>query len=230
MLATRSKQASIRIDWVVQQALKNLLMHMEPVVYLRKRLSSRENGTLVNIGRYFDSQWQTYLSAILSLNLAVDNANVLEIGPGPILANGIRFIAEGAARYTAIDRFDILRRDGPVRRAYHELVARLSLEQQQRCLGLIADQTGGRLFDSRIESVVAKIEECGEQLDRGRWDFVVSFDVLEHVDDLTGTLRAIRTLLKPGGVMIHRVDVGADNVTANVHRLAHLVFRTAPGI
>ncbi len=220
----KREEAPIGIDWVVQQVLKNLLMHIEPVVHLRKRLSSRQNDPLVSVGSYFDSQWRTYRNAIVSLNLSVHAANVLEIGPGPILANGIRFIAEGAASYTALDRFDLLRRDREVRRAYRELIGRLSCEQQRRCLGLITDGRDGRLFDSRIQSVVAKIEEGAGKLGLGKWDFVVSFDVLEHVDDLVATMRTVRDLLKPGGVMVHRVDVGAHNVTADVHRLSHLAF------
>jgi len=217
------EEKTVGIDWVAQQVLKNLLMHLEPVVYLRKRLSSRQNDPLSTIGSYFDIQWRTYRDAILDLHLSVDDCTVLEIGPGPILANGIRFIAEGAASYTAFDRFNLLRRDDKVRRAYRELIGRLPREQQQTCQGLVADNHG-ILFDNRIHGIVAKIEEADGKIGVGTLDFVVSFDVLEHIDDLPATMRAIRRLLKPGGVMIHRVDVTVHNAATDVHRLAHLVF------
>jgi SAM-dependent methyltransferase len=210
------------MDWIVQQVLKNLLMHVEPIVYLRKRLFSRENDPLSSIGEYFDFQWQTYRDAIAGAKLSFGSTNILEVGPGPILANGVRSIAEGATSYTALDRFDLLRRDIAVRRAYKELIDRLPDEQRQRCLGLITEGSEARMFDDRIQSIVGKIEDSTEKLANGKWDFVVSFDVLEHVDDLTATLRSIRRLLKPGGVMVHRVDVTIHNATPDTHRLAHL--------
>ncbi len=219
---TEGRQVGIR--WAAEQALKNLLMHFGPVVYLRKRLFSLQNDPLSSIGSYFDVQWQTYRDAIAGVNLSVDSSDVLEIGPGPILANGVHFIAEGAASYTALDRFDLLRRDSQVRSAYQELIRRLPSDQQQRCLGLIAEGDRGKLFDERIQNIVAKIEEPGGQLGSGKWDFVVSFDVLEHVDDLAGTMRTVRSLLKPGGMMVHRVDVTIHNAAEDVHRLAHLAF------
>jgi SAM-dependent methyltransferase len=221
----KMEESALGIDWVVRQVLKNLLMHLEPFVYLRKRLFSRQNDPRSMIGGYFDFQWQTYRDAIESLHLVVDATNTLELGPGPILANGVRFIAEGAASYTALDRFDLLRDDREVRRVYRELIGQLSCEQQQRCQGLIADDDAGRkLFDSRIQSVVAKIEDSSEKIGIGHFDLAVSFDVLEHVDDLVATMRSIRSLLKPGGIMIHRVDVSIHGADTDVHRLAHLVF------
>jgi SAM-dependent methyltransferase len=210
------------IDWVLRQVLMNLLMQISPVVYLRKRLFSRQNNPLARIGLN-DGQWQAYRDAIADAKLAVEGADILEIGPGPILANGVRFIAEGAKSYTALDRFDLLRRDPEVKQAYRELIALLPYEQQQRCPGLIAEQNGA-LFDQRIKSIVAKIEDALEKVGLGQLDFIVSFDVLEHVDDLATTMRTIRRLLRPGGVMIHRVDVTVHNAPSGIHRLAHLTF------
>src|SRR5579872_1028921 len=108
----------VGIDWAARQIVMNLMMHNEAVVHLRKRLFSRENDPSERLTDYGDFQWQIYRDAIVSLKLGLEAANVLELGPGPILANGIRFIAEGAASYTALDRFDLLRRDAEVRRAY----------------------------------------------------------------------------------------------------------------
>ena len=54
----------IGIDWVVQEVLKNSLMHLEPVVRLRKRFFSRQNDPGARIGDYFDLQWETYSRAL----------------------------------------------------------------------------------------------------------------------------------------------------------------------
>jgi SAM-dependent methyltransferase len=209
-------------SWILREAAKNFAMHFEPVVRLRKRIFAKQNNPHALIGEYFDLQWQTYTSALQESGLRVAGADVLEFGTGPVLANGVRFIAEGAASYTALERFDLLRRDVAVREAYRQLIRGLPAEQQERCRGLIREDSSPCLFDARIKSVVKKVEETVAEVEQAKWDFVISFDALEHVDDLFSTLRSIRSFLKPGGVMIHRVDVGAHNVTSNVHRLAHL--------
>jgi SAM-dependent methyltransferase len=215
-------EQSLGKSWILREIAKNLAMHFEPIARIRKRVFAAQNNPHVLIGEYFDLQWQTYRRSLLDSKLNVDRANILELGTGPILANGVRFIAEGAASYTALERFDVLRQDVEVRQAYRELIKRLPPEQQQRCRGLLCDAGAPRLFDSRIKCLVTKIEEAVAKVESAKWDFVFSFDVLEHVDDLFSALRSIRSLLKPGGVMIHRVDVGAHNVNSNVHRLAHL--------
>jgi SAM-dependent methyltransferase len=46
-------------------------------------------------------------------------------------------------------------------------------------------------------------------LEAGRWDAVCLFDVLEHVDDEAGALRACRTLLAPGGRLVLTVPAYA---------------------
>ncbi len=79
-----------------------------------------------------------------------------------------------------------------------------------------------QVIRNRIRSLVAKIEEADGKIGVGELDFVVSFDVLEHIDDLVAAMRTIRRLLKPSGVMIHRVDVTVHNATTDVHRFAHL--------
>jgi len=151
-------------------------------------------------------------------------ATVLELGTGPILANAVRFIANGAATYTGVDRFDLIRRDAVVRRAYRELIENLSASERERCEGLIAPDGAAEIFDDRIRFVVAQSEEIAGRLPPKSYDLIVSFDVLEHVDDLCATLRNLRELLKPEGLMVHRVDVSAHNVGPEIHPLAELVF------
>jgi SAM-dependent methyltransferase len=218
---------SVGVRWVAREAAKNLLMRSKFLAYLRKRTYSRQNLPSTCVGSYFDVQWQTYCRALADLDLSIDGASILELGSGPILANGVRFIAAGAASYTGLDRFDLLRRDQGVIRSYRELIGTFPEVQRQRCRGLVldgAETSTGKLFDPRIQTLVAKIEDVSAQVGTRRWDIILSFDVLEHVDDPAAALRSIRNLLSPAGVMIHRVDVGAHNMPPHVHRLAHLTF------
>jgi len=51
-------------------------------------------------------------------------------------------------------------------------------------------------------------------LEDGRWDAACLFDVLEHVDDEAGSLRARRRLLGPGGCLVATVTLLAAPIVA----------------
>jgi len=58
-------------------------------------------------------------------------------------------------------------------------------------------------------------------LEASRWDAVCLFDVLEHVDDEAGSLRACRRLLAPGGRLYVSVPAYAWLWSAHDERLGH---------
>jgi hypothetical protein len=90
--------------------------------------------------------------------------HILEIGPGPILANGIRFIAAGAASYTALERYNLFRTDEAVRSVYLDLIDSLPPEERKRCEGLIGDNSNTSAFDQRIQMKKLCIEEASHVL------------------------------------------------------------------
>lgn len=55
----------------------------------------------------------------------------------------------------------------------------------------------------------------------GRYDVVTCFDVLEHVEDLDAAFANLRTLLKPGGVLVATMPVYDGPLGALVDRLDH---------
>lgn len=63
------------------------------------------------------------------------------------------------------------------------------------------------LGDDRSDASRLRRVESLSALDAGTADVVGSYSVLEHVRDLPELLTQSRRLLKPGGLMIHRVDL-----------------------
>lgn len=210
--------------FVVGEILRNTLMHIPLASRLRKRAYSVQKDAVMEVERQKELMWNNYalaLDAVGGLS-RIDGASVLEVGPGPILATGVLFIAHGAAAYHAIDRYDVFRRDQPVRCAYGDLIAALPERLRKRCDGLVNPVVGSRLFDGRIVTGTLTIEEAAAQLPRGSFHLIVSHNVLEHVQDLRATLESMKTLLAPGGVMVHRVDVSTHTLRAGVHPLWQL--------
>jgi SAM-dependent methyltransferase len=121
---------------------------------------------------------------------------VVEIGPGDALGLAPLFITAGAARYIGVDRFlgevwgtgatglyeELERLRGPFPVGWREQVT---------------------LVRHSIEKTVAGVP---------RADIILSFDVIEHLQDLAHAVHNMSALLKPDGRMIHRIDYGPHGV------------------
>jgi hypothetical protein len=73
-----------------------------------------------------------------------------------------------------------------------------SLRRSLSCLG------SGRMQDSQIAYISPWYDS--DVIEESSVDSVFSQAVLEHVGDLSGTYKALRSWLKPGGVMSHEID------------------------
>jgi len=97
---------------------------------------------------------------------------------------------------------------------------------------------------ARIRDAVAHQNTAGSMIDyRTRWfddqaidrasiDMLFSQAVLEHVDDLAGSYRAMRLWIKPGGLLSHQIDFRCHNTARvwNGHwRYSDLVWRLIRG-
>ncbi|HEV2700862.1 MAG TPA: class I SAM-dependent methyltransferase [Steroidobacteraceae bacterium] len=126
----------------------------------------------------------------------IEGKVVVEIGPGDALGLAPLFIAAGAARYVAVDRFlgdvwgiganriydEIERLRGPFPTAWRDQVT---------------------LVRHSIEKTLVGVPSA---------DIIVSFDVIEHLLDLPQAVRNMSSLLTRDGRMIHRIDYGPHGV------------------
>jgi SAM-dependent methyltransferase len=212
------------IGFHLREIAKNVLMHFPGASRLRKRLYARENDPGELLARQQTLVWPTYESVLLAGNSAVlTGGNILEIGPGPVLGNGVRFIARGAASYMALDRFDLYRTDDEAHRVYRSLVESLPPPERARC-GTLIRSSGPGLFDSRLQFLQLTIEDASLRFPAGHFSLIVSYNVLEHVEDVPSALRSMRRLLRPGGLAIHRVDVSTHGDRSALHPLWQLTI------
>lgn len=198
-------------------------MHLPGASKLRKRLYARENDPRELVARQQALIWSTYESVLRSIGdtAVLEGGHVLEIGPGPLLGNGVRFIAQGAASYTALDRFDLYRTDEEARGHYRSLVESLPPPERARC-GTLIRSSGPELFDDRLQFLQLTIEDASLRFPAGRFRLIFSHNVLEHVEDVPSALRSMHRLLCPGGLAIHRVDVSTHSDRASLHPLWQL--------
>jgi SAM-dependent methyltransferase len=138
----------------------------------------------------------------------MEGKRVLELGPGEELCVALRFLALGAAGVSCIDRFKFKVDESWEREVYRLLLDDLDADGRERLADMLTPD--GRLDHSSERLKVVRgvgIEAGARHLGSARFDLIVSLAVLEHVYDLAQSLRAMDTLLAPGGVMVHQVDL-----------------------
>lgn len=155
---------------------------------------------------------------------------VAEIGPGDAIPLAPLFLAAGAKRYLAVDRF-LGEVHGPEAVLLYKAILNImpnrlaeSLNQLCRTSGAGSVEEFIRLTD-RVGLYRTPVERPADTL-RAQADYIVSFNVCEHLADLAQALRGMRTLLSPSGLMIHRVDYGPHDVWQNYEN--RLAFLTVP--
>lgn len=157
---------------------------------------------------YIDGVFTDYARYVPPSAPGFQNAAVLEIGPGDNFGVALQFLTHGASRVTCLDKYFSARDPVRQKNIYEALRARL-------------DPAGRAIFDRALPFADGRlspggeilgcvygvgIEEAVSVLPREGFDFIVSRAVIEHVRDARAAFLAMDTLLKPGGIMLHKID------------------------
>jgi hypothetical protein len=175
----------------------------------RPRTASRFQGSLNELERYVFFP----LRHVRDVTHSVAGLRILEIGPGDHLGSGLAFLAAGAASYTAVDRFPgdyggCSAREWyrGIRRFWPDVIPGLPWpsDLDPETFPIAAD---GRV---RLLPFAAERLSLAQQPDGAvsKQDVVCSFQVAEHVLDISSFARFSKDLLSPSGIAIHRADFG----------------------
>jgi SAM-dependent methyltransferase len=166
---------------------------------------------------YIESVWRDYLAWAGRPALTGD---IVEIGPGDNFGVALLFLAHGARSVTAIDKFEPerdLARQNAIYRALgnrHDLARLFNGEVSEaaiRNLTYLPGMPAERYFVAGAPAA----------------DAVVSRAVLEHLDDPLVALDAMWASLRPGGLLLHRIDLRDHGMFAGAHPLAFLTIGSA---
>ena len=208
------------------EVLKNALSGLSPVREWFERLSARRSREAEDFSRPF-TLWQE-LQARTRGQLSVEGQEVLEIGPGKSLGLCLIFLAAGARRVFAFDRFRHLFWDDLDRAHLAHVLDRISREgwpgaaAARRAVRQI--RRGEATFDPDL-LVYGHADGAGLPLDGASVDLSYSNAVLEHVHRPAEVVRELARVTRRGGSTIHEIDFRDHFVEVN--RLRMLAFTEA---
>jgi len=143
----------------------------------------------------------------------IEGASLLEIGPGDSLGVGLRFLARGAASYTTLDKF-FSRRDATNERCIYELLWQdLTEAERLRFDEAVRLQPAPRFHPDKVRAVYGHGAQDADQVFApASFDGILSRAVLHEIYEAKAALEALDRVLKPGGWMIHKIDLRDDGL------------------
>lgn len=218
-----------RYSDIARELAANLAMGI-PTIKSRRVRKGRTIGVAAEVkAQLVLDQFNFFIEAIG--RRPIQGKVVAEIGPGDAIPLAPLFLAAGARSYIAVDRFLGEVHGAEAYRLYRAVVEllpeRLSSGLHDLCgaAGCESVEELLRLPD-RVRLHRFPIEQPDDSM-RGQADYVVSFNVCEHLADLPRAFRGMRSLLAPEGLMIHRVDYGPHDVWVTGYNNP-LAFLTVP--
>ncbi|MFN3389181.1 MAG: methyltransferase domain-containing protein [Allosphingosinicella sp.] len=145
---------------------------------------------------------------------------VAEVGPGGSAAVALFLIAEGAGHVDLVDRFAFAHDPAVQMRLYEEIVAR---DPRLAARGLSATDFGGSIDFHVGERAAAEVFFSVHS----GYEAICSCAVLEHLYDPLSALVAMASALRPGGRMVHQVDL-RDHGMFSAAGHHELTFLTVP--
>jgi hypothetical protein len=226
------KPAAKRVKWFViltnigQDSLRRFGIRTDQIGQagsLRKDESelspevARIRGMYAQYLRYAD--WRPEMAA---------GKRMLELGPGLNIGVPLLFMADGAEHAAGLDKFVPLQEDAYYSKLYGQLRENLSQKQKANFDSAIQLSPKIALNPKRMTYVYGKdVTECVGELGPDSYDLIVSNAVLEEMYDPTPVFEAQDRLLRPGGTMIHRIDLG-DYGMFSKYGFHPLEFLTVP--
>lgn len=153
-----------------------------------------------------------FLEGMRRRGIELAGKDILELGPGTDLGTGAVLLSRGARAYTGFDR--------------HE---NMSMESASVLCGL--NRRGFEFDRSNLQLKVDPEFSLSRSFPPASIDIAISNSAFEHFDDVPRVLRELRTVMRPGGVLLASVDLQThsrwirDADPNNIYRYPEWLYR-----
>lgn len=182
---------------------------------IRTRSGNRHAALDLNVSlAYIETVWRDYLAWAGRRALTGD---VVEIGPGDNFGVALLLLAHGARSVTAIDKFES-ERDAARQNAIYRALS------ERHGLAALFDGVPSEAAIRNLTYLPGMPAEHYFVAGAPPFDAVISRAVLEHLDNPLAALDAMWSGLRPGGLLLHRIDLRDHGMFAGAHPLSFLTL------
>lgn len=138
----------------------------------------------------------------------IEGRTVLELGPGDNIGALLLFIADGASRAWACDKFYSEHDKEHEKKIYLRLREDLNADRKRR-FDEAVDLSGELRFNEEKVSYAYGVgaQDADTLVPPGSIDILVSRGVLQEVYEIDRAMAGIDRLVAPGGLMMHKIDL-----------------------
>jgi len=178
--------------------------------------STHSKLSVANSLRYINEQYDDYLTYGRIQAESLRSKRVFELGFGDNLGVALRFLADGVAHVTCLDKFYSKRDNQHQCKIYQALRQTLNRDQQRRFDDAIDLANGMEINARRLNCIYGfDVERCAHLSNGGSFDLVISRAVVQDIYDPRPAFIAIDKLLRKGGCMLHKIDLSDQGMFRN---------------
>jgi len=130
---------------------------------------------------------------------SLQQKSILEIGTGSYFLTALLYLSKGTKRFISIDRFNCLRKKEERDYVHGQMMKTLSPLERKNLCGAYSEKTNEFLKSGRFDYFQKAFENFNPD---EKFDYIVSYAVLEHIWDIDSVAKKSKDLLKPGGRFI----------------------------
>lgn len=204
----------VRPSEVARELGANFLLGFGPFRKWRMRSCRTMSNDLNDQTKQIWDQFEFFMTKIGWGN--VKGRVIVEIGPGDSIPLGLLFLGAGARQYVAIDRFAGNVAGVSAQGLYAALVESAPKELREGWSYFDIDSARYPVLEpSRVELIHQSVEEVMTRDKIEFADIIISYNVVEHLQNVEAAFLNMAIMLKSDGQMIHRVDYGPHGVWRN---------------
>ncbi len=157
---------------------------------------------------YINVQFDDYLKySGLSVE-SLQGMRIFELGFGDNVGVALKFIADGASQVVCLDKFYSKRDLEHQREIYEALRETLSDNQKQRFDQAVNLKVGVEINPAFVHCIYGfDVQNASELSEAAVFDLVVSRGAIQDIYEPEEAFRAMDRILKPGGLMLHKIDL-----------------------
>lgn len=199
----------IRITHIARELLANFLMGNTGFRWIRKLFPRTICNDISQQTNKIVDQYDFFKKLIGESN--IKGKTIIEIGPGDAIPLAFLFLADGAKKYIAVDRFIGNIGNKHARNVYLRLIKhKPELNNKDDLIdSMLKDDSSISIFPYSIESFSSAMMPIP------KGDIIISNNVVEHLSDLNCAFQNMRGFLSEDGLMIHKVDYGPHGLDRN---------------